>query len=284
MECEAAACSVLNVSNSDTSSEQLYTHDTQLVSCDAGFVTLSGYHFNVSCEPSLGGEGVYGTSLLDNVLSCEPDVCSEVDIVNSEQGTYYGLEGNITVLCEIGHVPESFEITCNNSGWNAIQTCEPSPCDSISLNSSNVTNVTGFTKDVLRVNCNDGYASNEGKQFSVSCVGTAPRVSSWDTAGLECTQNLPCIPLTVSDSNISAVPAEVGDSVLVVCDSGYTVSDGTASLTTAPAVLSSFVTECVRSGADSIWNDLQSCVDVDECLSNPCSTECVNLIGESCYS
>ena len=93
--------------------------------------------------------------------------------------------GVVTVECSAGYTSNSstqFSATCKGTApglaeWFDLVTCEPVPCDLLTVASSNTTNISGDLFHTVDVLCDNGYNSTGGASFVATCEAISPGVS-----------------------------------------------------------------------------------------------------------
>jgi len=159
--------------------------------------------------------------------------CSSLTVAYSDTNSVSGsTQDTHVVTCDDGYssrTGNSFTLTCvamgpGSSEWSNLLTCDPVACSALTIANSDTTSVLGVSSTTHLVSCDDGYSSNAGNSFSVSCIGSGPGVASWVNV-LTCSA-VACPPLTVVYSDTTSFIDFTNSDHLVTCDDGYTSSVG----------------------------------------------------------
>jgi hypothetical protein len=221
--------------------------DTILVTCAAGFQPSNDAgecQVSRDCVPASPGLSEWSGD-----ATCDPVVCTPFtgDNFGAFSNTLDGATGEQTqsVTCTNGYAANGaagFVATCDptvpcDRTWNNIEACECVECFPLQVAHSNYEEaVDGYcTTDQPLVDCNDGYCSDDGDKFSVTCTGIAPAEVEWMNE-LSC-EPVSCVPFYLANSNYATVPftGVTGDWTVVQCDDGYHSNDCTSWIMTCEA-------------------------------------------------
>jgi len=120
-------------------------------------------------------------------------------------------------------------------------------CPALTVANSDTSSITGLTLATHVVLCSNGFISNAGVSFTVTCERSTFGISSW-TNVLTCVA-VACPALTILNSDTTAVNGLTLESHSVLCVDGFTSSAGT-----------SFTSSCVGTASGvSAWSNVLTC-------------------------
>jgi len=176
----------------------IFTSLTCLALCEATQVANSDFFESGSIRGSTGeevfvtcingysgsGSATCSSSGVFNTITCSPNQCQDAFIANAFNGNLVGTTGmQIFVDCLDGYVGGG-TATCSTSGtWRTnsgsdVETglaCNELSCGPLTIENSNVTDITGVTDDVVVGTCNA-----TGVTFNITCVGIDSVSSGWN--------------------------------------------------------------------------------------------------------
>jgi len=188
--------------------------------------TTFGSYYSMSCVSGFAGSGTTLECLASGqwtaqtgciLINCENPIAS-VGYVIATGSTTYG--SSLDVMCDAGYTGSPLALTCQLSGsWTSQTGCSANSCTPTSISNSDKAasgSVTGTTGQSVVVACDMGYSGS----------GTVGCESTGAFSTLSCTANS-CTPTSISNSDKAAsgsVTGTTGQSVVVICDMGYSGS------------------------------------------------------------
>ena len=271
MTCNPVACANTEVSHSSKATKDSITGTTGQsveVTCDTGYTSTTSISSTGSSSVQCQSSGTF-TSMM-----CEPDACAHMQVSHSNKATQDSITGttgqSVDVICDTGYTSSTTgsSVQCQSSGTFTSMTCNPVACANTEVShSSKATkdSITGTTGQSVEVTCDTGYTSTT----SISSTGSSSVQcqSSGTFTSMMCEPDA-CAHMQVSHSNKAtqdSITGTTGQSVDVICDTGYTSSN--------PSISS---VQCQSSGMfTSITCNPVACVRTRVSNSNKATTDSI---------